>query len=192
MSRDERTDAELLRAVADGDGGALRVLYDRHAPWLAVRLRRRCGDGEIVADVLQDTFVAVWRGADRFRGDGEVAAWLWGIGVRRLVSRVRGHPRREVLVADVADVSDRGQAAGDQTMEDAVLLGLEYGDLGEVMASLSPEFRAVIRATVLDGLSTREAGALLGIPTGTVKTRAMRARAQMRAHLTARLEGGAS
>jgi RNA polymerase sigma-70 factor (ECF subfamily) len=65
-----RPDYELLRAVADGDTGALRVLYDRHSPWLTVRLVRRCNDRDLVAEVLQDTFVAVWQGAGRFRGEG--------------------------------------------------------------------------------------------------------------------------
>ena len=48
---------------------------------------------------------------------------------------------------------------------------------------LAPELQAVLQATVLDGLSTREAAALLGIPAGTVKTRAMRARARLREEL---------
>jgi len=60
---------------------------------------------------------------------------------------------------------------------------VEHGDAGAALASLSPEFRAVIQATVLDGLTTREAARLLGVPEGTVKTRAMRARAQLRAAL---------
>jgi RNA polymerase sigma-70 factor (ECF subfamily) len=51
------------------------------------------------------------------------------------------------------------------------------------MASLSPEMRAVIQATVLDGLTTREAASLLHIPQGTVKTRAHRAKAHLRASL---------
>ncbi|MFC0530413.1 RNA polymerase sigma factor [Phytohabitans kaempferiae] len=85
----EDSDADLLRAVADGDEGALRLLFDRHAPWLAARLRRRCPDPDAVDDVLQDTFVAVWKGAKRWRGDGEAGAWLWGIAARRLISRLR-------------------------------------------------------------------------------------------------------
>ena len=149
----------------------------RHGPWLGIRLRRRCNDPEIVAEVLQDTFLAAWKGARRFRGDGDVAAWLWGIGVRRLISQLRGQRiTSEVLVAEV----DSGSSPA---AEDLVMLGVEYGDVGAAMASLSPEFRAVVQATVLDGLSTREASALLGIPEGTVKTRAMRARAQLREHL---------
>lgn len=64
--------------------------------------------------------------------------------------------------------------------EEQVLLGVEHGDLAGALNRLSPELRAVLQATVLDGLSTREAARLLGIPHGTVKTRLMRARAQLR------------
>jgi RNA polymerase sigma-70 factor (ECF subfamily) len=42
-----------------------------------------------VADAVQDTFVAIWQKPRSFRGDGDVAAWLWGIAIRRLVSRLR-------------------------------------------------------------------------------------------------------
>ena len=68
--------------------------------------------------------------------------------------------------------------------EDEVLVGIEHGDLGAAVESLSPELLAVVRATVLDGLTTREAARLLGIPQGTVKTRLARARTQMRIELT--------
>ena len=68
-------------------------------------------------------------------------------------------------------------------VEDLVLSGTEHGDLAGALQSLSPELRAVVQATVLDGLTTREAGRLLGIPAGTVKTRMMRARIEMRGAL---------
>jgi RNA polymerase sigma-70 factor (ECF subfamily) len=64
--------------------------------------------------------------------------------------------------------------------EEHVLLGVQYGELGVAMGRLSPELGAVVQATVLDGLTTREAATLLGIPAGTVKTRMMRAKVQMR------------
>jgi RNA polymerase sigma factor (sigma-70 family) len=169
-------DRAVLAKVADGDSGALRELYTRHAPWLGVRLRRRCADIEIVEEALQDAFVAVWKGANRFRYDGEVAAWMWGIAIRRLISRLRGKPALDVVPLQEHD--DVVVAA-----EEVVLASIEYGDLGCALARLPPEFLAVIEATVLDGLSTKEAAQLLGIPEGTVKTRAMRARAQLRANL---------
>lgn len=170
---ERRSDGELLAAVADGERGALHVLYERHAPWLVLRLARRCHDQGIVDEVLQDTFVGVWRGASRYRGEGEVAAWIWRIAARRLVDRFR---RREFTMV----VLDEDHGAGLDSAEDHVLLGVEHGDLGGALNGLAPELRAVVQATVLDGLTTREAGRLLGIPPGTVKTRMMRARAQLR------------
>jgi len=173
-----RDDVQLLAALANGDMAAMRALYDQHAPWLSVRLNRRCNDREVVADVLQDTFVAVWRSAGRFRGDGDVAAWLWGIAIRRLVSRLRNRRDVVVLTHVPEDPARRSVAA-----EEQALLGIEYGDLGQAMSRLSPEMRAVMQATVLDGLTTREASRLLGIPPNTVKSRLHRAKAQLRVTL---------
>lgn len=174
-----RTDAELLAAIADGDRGALRELHDRHQPWLAARLRRRCADPDVAAEALQDTFVAVWRSAGRWNGQGEPAAWIWGIAIRRLIGVLRSRGRwAPVVEAVTGGPSDVVVAA-----EEQVLLGVEHGGLARAMAQLSPELRAVIQATVLDGLTTREAARLLGIPAGTVKTRAMRARAELRGAL---------
>jgi RNA polymerase sigma-70 factor (ECF subfamily) len=65
-----------------------------------------------------------------------------------------------------------------------VMLGVEHGDVGGAMERLSPELRAVVQATLIDGLTVREAGRMLGIPSGTVKTRMMRARRQLREALT--------
>ena len=70
-----------------------------------------------------------------------------------------------------------------ESAEEAVLAGIGYGELGEAMARLSPELMAVVQARILDGLSTREAARLLGIPAGTVKTRLMRAKQIMREQL---------
>jgi RNA polymerase sigma-70 factor (ECF subfamily) len=175
----ERTDRQLMAAVADGDRGALRELHDRHVPWITARLRRRCGDGDAVAEAVQDTFVAVWKGAARWDGSGEPAAWMWGIAIRRLIGvlRSRGRWSRSQEAAR-ARTPDLVVAA-----EDQVLLGVEHGDLAGALHGLSPELRAVVQATVLDGLSTREAGQLLGIPQGTVKTRMARARTQLRGAL---------
>jgi RNA polymerase sigma-70 factor (ECF subfamily) len=170
-------DEVLLRLVAEGDRAALRSLYDRHAPWLRARMLRRCADGEVVAEALQDTFVAIWRSAGRWDGRGEPAAWMWGIAVRRLIGVLRGR-KRWIPVVERTARDERVDAA--TAAEDEVLLGVAHGPLAAALDDLSPELRAVVQATVLDGLTMREAGRLLGVPTGTVKTRLHRARAQLR------------
>lgn len=180
------TDAALVAAVADGDMGALRELYVRHGAWLHARLLRRCNDRDVVVEVVQDTFVALWQDARRFRHEGEVGAWLWGIAFRRMVSSLR--KRKDIVLLPEWE----GPAARQHVLpsaEDEVLLGVEYGDLAAGLRRLSPEFRAVVQAVVLDGLTTKEAGRLLGVRENTVKTRLHRAKGQLRTALTETQEG---
>lgn len=171
------SDAQLVAAIADGDRVALRELYVRHQPWLTARLRHRCSDPDVVAEAVQDTFVAVWRGAGRWSGTGEPAAWIWGIAIRRLIGVLRHRSRWSPVANRVSETSTV------TTAEDVVLFGISHGDLAGAIDGLPVELRAVVQATILDGLTTREAAHLLGIPTGTVKTRMMRARIQLRGAL---------
>jgi RNA polymerase sigma-70 factor, ECF subfamily len=144
-----------------------------------VRLTRRCALQDAVDMAVQDTFLALWRQARTYRGGGEVAAFIWGIGIRRLVDVLRrDNPARRPLpwrAAPQVVVS----------AEDEVLLGVEHGRLAPALAGLSPELRAAIEATVLDGLTTTEAAVLLGVAEGTVKSRCHRARQSLRAALAA-------
>jgi RNA polymerase sigma-70 factor, ECF subfamily len=173
------SDAALVAAVGRGERDALEALYRRHVPLLYLRLSRRCADPGLVEEAVQDTFVAVWREARRFRSDGEVGAWIWGIGIRRLIDQLRRQKRspagrREYREDDSILIS----------AEEQVLTEVEYGDVAGALNRLSPELRLVVQATVLDGLTSREAAQLLGIPAGTVRTRLARAKAQMREALT--------
>lgn len=175
MAQSEATDEQLVVAISKGDRGALRELYERHAPWLMVRLGRRGADGSLAEEVVQDTFLVVWRKARSYSGTGAVGAWIWGIGIRRLIDRLRQNRTMAPLPSYRADVI--------VSAEDQVLIGVEFGDLAGALGRLSPELRAVVQATILDGLTTNEAARLLGIPSGTVKTRMMRARARLREEL---------
>ncbi|MEU7293891.1 RNA polymerase sigma factor [Streptomyces exfoliatus] len=200
---EDADDAALLRAVARGDTEALAVLYDRHAGWLHARLTRRCPDEETVREVLQDTFVTVWRSAGGHRGRGEAGGWLWVIAARRLVDAQRARARAEraathaathatahVTAQAGAHASAHPAPAVAPSAEDRVLAGLEYAEVGAALDRISPELAEVLRATVVDGLTTRETARLLGIPEGTVKTRALRARRELRAALAAGHPGG--
>lgn len=152
------------------------MLHERHSPWIVSRLQRRCRDDDVVAEAIQDTWLAVWR-SPGWDGRGEVGAWLWGIAIRRLIGVQRRRKRWPTVVASI-DESGLVRSA-----EDRVLEGVAHGDLAGAMGSLAPELREVVQATVLDGLTTREAAVLLGIPRGTVKSRMSRARAELRGAL---------
>ncbi len=64
----ECDEERLVRLVAKGDRAAFEELYRRTSPWMAARLRRRCADEQIVSEVMQETYLAVWRAAGAFAG----------------------------------------------------------------------------------------------------------------------------
>lgn len=177
----QREDAALLRAVARGDEAALAALYDRHAGWLTARLSRRCGSPDVVDHAVQDTFLALWRQAGSYRDRGDVAAFIWGIGVRRLIDAIRReHGARARPPTRAWDAAEPELVI---SAEEQVLLGIEHGRLGQALAALAPELRGALEATVLDGLTCAEAAELLGVAEGTVKSRCYRARQALRAAL---------
>jgi RNA polymerase sigma-70 factor, ECF subfamily len=172
---------QLVRRVARGDRRAFEELYRRTSPWLTVRLRRRCSDEQMVAEVLQETYLAVWRAADAFAGaavGGSAVGWLWSIAARRLVDAFRRRAHHAQPPATAAP-EPSVRAAEDEALGEVV--GDEVGD---ALRMLAPELRQVLQAMVLDGLSVRETSVLLGVPEGTVKTRARRARIAMREALS--------
>jgi len=123
----------LLRAVARGEEEALAALYDRHAGWLTVRLTRRCAMPDVVDQAVQDTFLALWRGAGGYREGGDVAAFIWGIGIRRLIDAIRresGARRRlrwRAAEPEVVVSAEDQVLVGLTCAEAAVLLGVAEG-----------------------------------------------------------------
>jgi RNA polymerase sigma-70 factor (ECF subfamily) len=167
-------DAELIACIADRDGEALRVLHDRHAPWLLARLRRRCWNDDVAFDAVQDTFVAVWRSAASWNGSGEPAAWIWGIAARRLIGVERGRQRWEPptpVVDDIAVGNDDDRVVERMRMTSAV-------------ESLDVDLRHVIEAAYVDDLSVEQSSVRFAVPVGTVKSRLKRARDRLRKELT--------
>lgn len=177
----EGSDDELLRRVGRGDRAAFDEFYERNAAWLAIRIRRRCGDAELTADVLQETFIAVWRAAGSYAGTGQSGGWLWAIATRRLID---AHRRRAVRGVNVGEPDDERAIAPAPSAEDEALAGAYGAELARALDRLSPELRAVLQATVLDGFTVRETALLLDVPEGTVKSRAVRARRQLREALS--------
>lgn len=172
---------QLVKRVARGDRAAFEELYRRTSPWLAVRLRRRCADDQLVAEVMQETYLAVWRAAATFAEsavEGSAVGWMWTIAARRLVDAFRRRAREANNPLWTQPVPVVPAA------EDEVLQATVGDTVGDALRQLAPELRQVLQAMVLDGLTVRETAVLLGIPEGTVKTRARRARIALREALS--------
>jgi RNA polymerase sigma-70 factor (ECF subfamily) len=169
-------DDQLIARVGRGDDTALRELFRRHAPWLAVRLRAVLPAAD-VEDVLQETFVGVWRGAKRYRPGG-AGGWLWGIAKRQAALHIR---RRGPALAELP-VSGTDVAAGGDPAETV----LARADLAAALEALgpagSPE-RDAWQLLYVQDRPVAEVAQLMGVPAGTVKSRAHRARRVLRAAL---------
>jgi RNA polymerase sigma-70 factor (ECF subfamily) len=171
-------DDELIGAVAAGDDAALRVLFFRHAPWLAGRLRSVLSTVD-VEDVLQETFIAMWRGAGSYRSQGSAGGWIWGIARRQAALFLRrSGPAALVLPGVIAvdgwDADDPAEAA------------LSREVIAQAVGALGPEGspeREVWRLMYVEDRPVAEVAKLMGVPQGTVKSRAHRARRLLRAAL---------
>jgi RNA polymerase sigma-70 factor, ECF subfamily len=168
---------ELIAAVATGDDVALRELFARHAPWLAVRLRAMLPAAD-VEDVLQETFLAVWRGAAAYRSEG-AGGWLWGIARRQAALWLRRRGRSDLLLAALS-VADR------QWSPDPAEAASARAELAEAVEALGPEgspHREIWRLMYVEERTVAEVAELMDVPAGTVKSRASRVRELMRAVL---------
>lgn len=180
-------DDELIARVAGGDDTALRELFFRHAPWLAARLRMLLLAAD-VEDVLQETFLAAWRGAEGYRAQGAGGGWLWGIARRQaaLLLRRRG-PASAVLSEPVA-VS--GEMAGDPA--DVAVWRADLEAAVQALGSSESEERVLWQLLYVEDRPVAEVAELMGVPPGTVKSRAHRVRQLLRAALGGRSVDGGS
>jgi len=160
-------DDELIAALAAGDETALRELFVRHAPWLAGRLRVALPPPD-VEDVLQETFLAVWKGAGGYRPRGTPQAWMWVIARNQaaLLLRRRGPATMRL--------EETPYAAGLDPAEAAIIRA-------DITAALDGPEGEVLRLMYVEDRSVAEVAARLGVPAGTVKSRAHRARRMLRA-----------
>jgi RNA polymerase sigma-70 factor (ECF subfamily) len=171
-------DDALLTAIADGDDLALRALFERHAPWVAGRLRRAM-PASAVEDVVQETFLAVWRGASGYHGAGETGAWIWGIARRQAALWARRHGRtaQELQLDELID-----KTGGD----DPATAAAHRSDLERALATLGPADdprRALACLVFIEDRPLAEVARRLGIPIGTVKSRVFAVRRQLQAAL---------
>lgn len=179
-------DDVLIARVTEGDDVALRELFVRHAPWLATRLRVLLPAAD-VEDVLQETFLAVWRGANGYRTQGAGGAWLWGIARRQAALLLRRRGPASVVLSESAEAS--------ATAVDPADAAVWRADLEAAVRALGPSGgaeREVWRLLHVEDRPVAEVAQLLGVPPGTVKSRAHRVRRLLRAALGSRSVGGGS
>ena len=159
--------AGLLTLVARGDTGAYQAVYDQVVPVVFGTVRRVLRDPAQSEEVAQEVLVEIWRCASRYDpAQGSSAAWICTIAHRRAVDRVRSNQRS----------ADRERhsvppAAPANPVAEAVEVDLDHQRVRRCLATLSQLQHQAIVLAYYRGYSYREVAALLGVPSGTIKTR---------------------
>ena len=170
---DQRPDAELLSAHAAGDPVAFTALIGRHRDRLWAVALRTMGDPDEAADALQDALLSAHRSAATFRGDSQVTTWMHRIVVNACLDRIRRSKARPTVPLPEHDSA--------HPIEPSDPLGRRElaWEIDRALRTLPEEQRAALVLVDVEGFSVDETAALLGIPTGTVKSRCARGRAKL-------------
>lgn len=168
-------DATLLSHVGRGHRDALELLYRRHGGSILRFLRQVCGSPELAEEVLQETLLAVWKGASRFRAQSSAQTWIFEIA-RRQAHTVMRRKRLEMVSDDaLGDVSDSDLGPADLAIASATRDALNLA-----LSKLSLPHREVIVLALIEGLPYGEVARITGVPVGTVRSRLNHARLAMR------------
>jgi RNA polymerase sigma-70 factor (ECF subfamily) len=199
-------DTDLLARAIAGEEAAFDLIVERHAGRLYRNLRFLCASPAQAEEALQETFLAAWRGMDRFSGRSTVRTWLLGIarhqaartwrlraGEGRLGAAEPGEPASEEQVEDNESLLSLGLAAGWGRSADpeAFLMALQDHELlDSALRGLPAADREVIVLCDLEELRATEAAELLGIRPPALKSRLHRARLRLMAALQPEVSHG--
>jgi RNA polymerase sigma-70 factor, ECF subfamily len=178
----ELSDSELLIAIAAGNRRALDQLYLFYQCRLARFLLRFTQCPENVEEIINDTFMVVWRNANDFRWASAVSSWIFGIAQRTALKSLRRQEKHSVA----RSFDERQERTVDPALETEVQDWVMHG-----LNRLPYEQRLALELAYHMGHSVLEIAEMTGAPVATVKARMFHARRKLRQHLPT-LGGGIS
>ena len=170
MTHRAAADYELVQRFVGGDTDAFAELMDAHEDRVFGICLRMLRDREAALDATQETFVTVFRKADRFAGRSAFSTWLYRVAMNTCYDALRRSKRRR------ADPLPEHHDPADVSSEDALTAAELRPDIEAALAELPVEFRAAVVLVDIEGVALADVGEMLGVPVGTVKSRVFRAR----------------
>ncbi len=166
-------DPLLVERARSGDAAAFVDIVRHYEPRLRALAYRLLDDRDLTDDVLQEAYIRAFKALARFRGDASLGTWLYRITYNTCIDELRrGRKVVSLFAENHAETADARSGPEE--------VAVERSDLAAALGSLAPELRAAVILVDADGLDYAAAGAVLGIPAGTVGSRLNKARAVLR------------
>lgn len=170
----QSSDQDLLKRIDSGDKLAMQALFARHNVFVYRFVLRLVSDESLADDLVNETFIDVWRNAGRFEGNSQVSTWILAIARFKAITALRR--RKDVALDDafaaaIPDRSDDPETSMQKKDRVAIMRAC--------MSHLSQDHREVIDLVYYREKSIDEAAEIVGVPKNTVKTRMYYARKRM-------------
>ena len=163
-------DVALIEQYLAGDVAAFDSLMRAHEDRVFSICLRMLRDREAALDAVQETFITVFRKADRFAGRSAFSTWLYRVAVNTCYDVGRRTRRKNTdALPEGFDPSDPAAADGYESAD-------IRPEIEAALAALPAEFRAAVVLVDLEGLALETVAEAIGVPVGTVKSRVFRGR----------------
>lgn len=165
---------EAVSRILRGDATAFRIIVQLTSGRLIRMSARMLGNVADAEDAVQDAYVRAYQSltSGRFDRRSSVETWLYRVAVNSTIDLMRARKRRPLATDATSDVAYDGQASAEAR--------IALAELDDLLAALPDEQRAALVLTAMEGLSAKEAAALLEVSEGAVEQRLVRARAALR------------
>ncbi len=173
--------------LQNGDSDSFRTLYEHTSGYVYTIALRMLGHRGEAEEVMQETFIRVFRKIRSFRHDSSFRTWLYRIVIRECFDRIRRRRRLSETVMSWSEsaVDESGRLAISDAAQPNLLRTELKSRVENALLSIHPELRSTFILRDIEGLSYSEIGLVLGCSVGTVSSRLARARKQLAAQLTA-------
>jgi RNA polymerase sigma-70 factor (ECF subfamily) len=168
------SEAQLIQSACEGDGRAVRALYERYAPRVYAVVRRIAGDDELARDYAQEAWIRAIRALPTFRGESRFSTWLHRIAVNSALQAARSAESRRKHEGALLSEAPVSPAGGDALLQQRLEAALDR---------LPEGMRRVLILHDVEGYTHDEIGEVLGVTAGTSKSQLFKARAKMREQL---------
>jgi RNA polymerase sigma-70 factor (ECF subfamily) len=176
----QRTDAELIDQVLDGDHQSYKKLVNRHSSMVFHLARRFSKNEEVVKDLAQQVFVKAYERLDSFRGTASFSSWLYRLSMNHFRDYAKNIRRKNQRFSEMDDYAVDVQLGHDDTPDDNIVQQEQSDQLFDALDQLPEEYSKPLLLKYRDGMSYKVISNRLGVSVSALKVRVYRAKKELK------------